>query len=175
MEFYAQHCPQELKTKTFVLQKINLILEDERAPYRIVNNMVTPLISEQEIEEIERALNIADKFESVRDHLEKALKFFSNREEPDYANSIKESVSGLESLVQTLLGEKGTLGKLIEDLNVHPALRKGFSSLYGWTSDEGGIRHGKFNEPVEPGFAEARYMLVTISSFINYLIEKFGK
>ena len=96
----------------------------------------------------------------------------SDRENPDYANSIKESISALQSLAQILLGEKGTLGEVIKKLDVHPALKQGFSNIYGWTSDEGRIRHGKTGEPLEPGLTEARYMLITASAFINYLIVK---
>lgn len=123
-------------------------------------------------EETEEALGVP--YKGTRDHLEKALTLLSDRKKPDYANSIKESISALESLVQELLGEKGTLGQLIDELDVHPALKKGWKCFYGWTSDEGGIRHGKFGEVLEPGVAEAKYMLVTTSAFINYFVEKFS-
>jgi len=61
----------------------------------------------------------------------------------------------------------------LEKLDIHPAMKQGFSNLYGWTSDEGGIRHGKFTEPLGICKREARYMLITISAFRNYLIDKF--
>ena len=71
--------------------------------------------------------------------------YFPIRECPDYRNSIKESISAVESLVATVVGEKGTLGQLIkkleDEISLHPALRTAFGSLYGYTSDEGGIRH----------------------------------
>jgi len=44
----------------------------------------------------------------------------------------------------------------------------------GYTSDENGIRHGGIdftNAPAE----DAKYMLVSCSSFVNYLIEKWSK
>ena len=178
IEFFAQFSWEEDFKEDFkkqVLQDINQVLKEERASYRIVSNQVAPLTSEEEIKEIEKALSVPDKFKPVRDHLEKALRLMSDRKKPDYENSIKESISALESLVQILQGKKGTLGKLINELNIHPALKKGFEVLYGWTSDEEGVRHGEFNEPFELGFAEARYMLITISAFVNYLIEKSGE
>ena len=53
-------------------------------------------------------------------------------------NSIKESISAVESLLKTLFpSENGTLGELIGKLSkiepaTHPALLKGFSNLYGF-------------------------------------------
>ena len=176
IEFFAQFAWESWQKdlKKQVLQEINIVLRQERAPYRIINDIVTPLTSEEEIKEIEKALSVSDKFKPVRDHLEKALRLMSDRKDPDYENSIKESISALESLVQILRGKRGTLGKLIDELNIHPALKEGFRKLYGWASDEEGIRHGKFGEPFDLGFAEARYMFITISAFVNYLIEKLG-
>jgi len=43
--------------------------------------------------------------------------------------------------------------------------------LYGYTSDEDGIRHAILNDP-ELGFAEAKFMVVSCSAFVNYLIAK---
>jgi hypothetical protein len=68
----------------------------------------------------------------------------SDRELPDYRNSIKESISAVENVVAKTVGvEKGTLGQLIkkleDEINLQPTLRTAFSSLYGYTSDEGGI------------------------------------
>jgi len=74
--------------------------------------------------------------------------------------------------VQIILGKEGTLGKLVDGLDIHPALKKAFSNLYGWTSDDAGIRHPKSKEPLSCDEPEARYMLVTCSAFINYLIAK---
>ena len=59
-------------------------------------------------------------------------------------------------------------------MHIHPAMENAFSSLYGYTSDENGIRHGGIdfsNAPAE----DAKYMLVSCSAFVNYLIEKWSK
>lgn len=172
VEFLYKKFLDEGKKRNYT-EEVNRILLEEKAPYRFVSNLITPITDKEEIEELVKALNFPqDKYKPAKEHLEKSLSLLSDRENPDYANSIKESISALESLVQILLGEKGTLGDLIKKLNVHSALKQGFSNIYGWTSDEGGIRHGKTGEPLEPGLAEARYMLITSSAFINYLIAK---
>ncbi|MGH7800977.1 MAG: AbiJ-NTD4 domain-containing protein [Thermodesulfobacteriota bacterium] len=159
-------------SETYV-NEVKRILIEEKAPYRFVNGLITPITDKEEIKELVKALNVPqDKYKPVKEHLEKGLSLMSDRENPDYANSIKESISALESIAQIQLGGKGTLGELIKKLDVHPALKQGFNNIYGWTSDEGGIRHGKTGEPLEPGLAEARYMLITSSAFINYLVVK---
>jgi len=58
-------------------------------------------------------------------------------------------------------------------IDLNQALKGGFDSIYGWTSDEGGIRHSlKFGEGSNVGFEDAKFMLVAASAFINYLKEK---
>ena len=71
--------------------------------------------------------------------------------------------------------DKGTLGQLIKELEgkigLHPALKIAFSSLYGYTSDEGGIRHALMDaESVK--FEDAKFFLVVCSAFVNYINAK---
>lgn len=172
IEFLVKNYKNTNTTRN-IMRKIDTAFIEERSPYRIIQGLVVPLTSEEEIKEIEKVFNIPDKYSSVEDHFEKALKFLSLRPEADYINSIKESISAIESLVEILKGKKGTLGDLIHELDIHPALRNGFAKLYGWTSSEKtGIRHGQYGDLMQPGEFEARYMLITCSAFINYLIAK---
>ena len=52
---------------------------------------------------------------------------------------------------------------------VHSALTKGWTLIYGWSSDAEGIRHALADEP-NVGLREALYMLVSCSAFVSYLI-----
>ena len=61
--------------------------------------------------------------------------------------------------------------KLAGKSEIHGSLMAGFLKLYGYTSDEDGIRHAILDEP-NVGLVEAKYMLVSCSAFVNYLIEK---
>ena len=53
-------------------------------------------------------------------------------------------------------------------------MEKGFLALYGYTSDESGIRHGGIDF-TNVNFEDAKYMLVSCSAFVNYLMEKWIK
>jgi hypothetical protein len=149
----------------------NNLFETEMSAYRFVDGVITRITEKQEIQEIEDALK--SKFDPVTTHIRRSLELLSDRNQPDYRNSIKESVSAVESLVaQVLGGEAGTLGKLIKKLEVeiglHPALKIAFSSLYGFTSDEGGIRHALMDKD-NNDYHDAKFMLVVCSAFINYV------
>lgn len=108
IEKYLNICDDSIEME----EEFNRILKSENSAYRICNKMVIPITNELEMKEIERALNI-DAGESVRIHIAKALKLFSNRERTDYENSIKESISAVESMCCIITEEKGknaTLG-----------------------------------------------------------------
>ena len=82
----------------------------------------------------------------------------------------------MEGICKLLTGEKSggidkALAKLAVNIKMHSALKAGFSKLYGYTSDEDGIRH-PILEDENLGFAEAKYMLVTCSAFVNFLVDK---
>lgn len=156
---------------------MNEILEKENSAYRIIGGLVTDIISPIEIEEIQNALD-NNPYKPCRDHLQRALELMSDRENPKYKNSIHESISAVESLAKILLkDESATLGKAIKKLDdlkkLHPCQKEAFDKLYGWVSDDG-IRHGKgLKEHSELTSADARYMLIVCSAFVNYLIDAF--
>ena len=150
----------------------NRIFINEKCPFRFVEDRLAKVVDEVEIKEIERAANVG--IAGVKAHVSQAVALFAKRPDPDYRNSIKESISAVEAAVKHISGDpNATLGaalKFIEKSNgMHPALKEGFSKLYGYTSDANGIRHALMNED-EVSEAEARWMIVSCSAFVNYLI-----
>ncbi len=156
----------------------NRVLEEEKSAYRFVGTEIAPITSEEEIAAIEAALSDTEGLPAVRAHLQTTLQLFADRKEPDYRNSIKEAISAVESLARLICGkEKATLGDALKRIEkhtkvgLHPALKAAFEKLYGYTSDEHGIRHA-MTEDANVGQAEAQYMLVACSAFVSYLIAK---
>ncbi len=176
IEKYLMHLSRDIAKK--MSQQFNRILEEEASAYRIIDNLVVPLISEQEIESIETSLAIP--YDSVRMHLRKAVENFANRKNPDYENSIKDSISAVEAMCCIITENKdATLGKAINALEnkgirLHGAFKSAISSLYGYTSKEGGIRHGSIDF-TDATVEDTKYMLITCSAFVNYLIAKWEK
>lgn len=153
----------------------NCSLKKEMSAYRIVDNRIVKITSEEEVAEIEDAL--ASEWETVNTHLRSALVHLSNRESPDYRNSIKESISAVESLCILISEDKSAtltkaLGIIEKRFQIHGALKQAFSSLYGYTSDSSGIRHALLDDVLTLSFEDAKFMLVSCSAFINYLRSK---
>jgi hypothetical protein len=175
IEFWME-LEDRLRSFTFgkVKDDINNIFEKEFVGYRLIENYIVPITDEFEINAIEENSNIP--YSEVKEHISKALEKLSNRDNPDYENSIKESISSVETMARIITDkESATLGdalKTIEDkgITIHPALKKAFLSLYGYTSDESGVRHSKKLGSSNSTFEEAKFMLVACSAFNNYLL-----
>lgn len=178
VEKYLRLCSESIAD--LMQREFNYIMEDEMAPYRIVDRLVVPITNEMEIDTISAASET--EYDTVNNHISKALSLFANRKKPDYENSIKESISAVESICCIITGQTGgnaTLGRTIKKLkdygiHIHPGMEKAFVSLYGFASDEEGIRHGG-TESINTPSEDAKYMLVSCSAFVNYLIEKWSK
>ncbi|MGH8601921.1 MAG: AbiJ-NTD4 domain-containing protein [Gammaproteobacteria bacterium] len=176
VEFIARYGEERKKEK--FIELCNSYLERENSAYRFLNGQITEITSQEEIDEVETALSNASSYAGVRTHLESALALLSDRKNPDYRNSIKESISAVESLAKKLSGsDNGTLGTVLKALEkskkLHPALKNAFSSLYGYTNDADGIRHALLEE-ANLTKADARFMLICCSAFINFALEAIG-
>lgn len=177
VEFIADYGPT--KTKDDFADLCNTFLERENSAYRFVNGTITEITSEAEIQEVEAAISKATPYAGVRTHLNAALSLLSHRTHPDYRNSIKESISAVEALAKQLAGDDtATLGAILKVLekthSLHPALKSAFSSLYGYTNDANGIRHALMDESTLTK-ADARFMLICCSAFVNYAIDALAK
>ncbi|MCZ5936323.1 hypothetical protein O5264_29290, partial [Escherichia coli] len=74
--------------------------------YTIINGCITPISNDNEIESVQNAVD--NGTDSSRSHFERALQLMTDREQPDYRNSIKESISAIESLCRKITGnDKG--------------------------------------------------------------------
>lgn len=183
LEFVAGVDANEIPINTQEFKDFcNEVLEREFSGYRFVENQIAPITNENEINEIEEAIDRTGQFTSSNGaniHLLSALNKISDKKSPDYRNSIKESISAIESIAKIISSnEKDTLGvaldKIKEKIKLHPALVSGFKQLFGYTSDSDGIRHGMTENP-NCDFEDAKFMLVSSSAFINYLIIKADK
>ena len=93
----------------------------------------------------------------------------------DWPGSVRESIHAVESVARRLDPDASkTLGPALKSLEkrgqLHPALKEAFSNLYGYTSDEEGIRHALLTDAASPaGRDEAVFMLGACASFASYL------
>jgi hypothetical protein len=151
----------------------NEVFKRENAGWRFIDLAITPVAEKTDVEAVEDALAATQGIGGAREHLKTSIELLSSRDQPDYRNSIKESISAVETVVKVITKEpKATLGQALDLIpNLHGALRKSLESLYGYTSDADGIRHGMM-DTADLTVIDARFALVTCSAFCSYLVAK---
>lgn len=165
-------------TPALFQERANQILEREMSGYRFVSGCLAPITNQEEVASIASSIEAARSsgLLGTQKHIETAISLLSKKPDPDYRNSIKESISAIESITKQITGEDSAgLEKALKALDTkvqfHGAFKSGLLSLYGYTCDDDGIRHAILEEPTV-GFDEAKFMLVSCSALVNFLIAK---
>jgi len=173
IEFIAKYGDNQSEN---FMRECNHFLEKNVSGYRFVDGKITQITSLIEIDSIEQAIQDSNVFNGASIHLRTALNLLSDRKNPDYRNSIKESISAVEAVCCVLANDtNATLGKALKiiepKIKLHSSLKSAFEKLYGYTSDADGIRHALLDEP-NINFEDAKFMLVSCSAFVSYLTAK---
>lgn len=179
VEFFVTKEPVKISIEEFV-NGCNSILQREFSAYRFVGNKLTRITSKEEIQEVEEA--IQSGIDSVKEHLTTSLTMLSDKKSPDYRNSIKESISSVESICKMISGNSSaTMTQALTEIEktgkieLHVDMKDAFQKLYWYTSDADGIRHSLMDGKITPDFDDAKFMLVSCSAIVNYLISKANK
>jgi hypothetical protein len=184
LEFCLDYTNELEVDKNNYIRLTNNFLQTELSGYRIIGDNFVPITNKEQIKSIENSLDLTNKnkLANVHTHLSASIQLLSSKDIDDsdkYRNTIKETISAVEALCNVLNNTKakgldGALKLLKTKIKIHSALEKGFTNLYGYTSDANGIRHTIMDEP-DLNLEDAVYMLVTCSAFINYIIIKADK
>jgi hypothetical protein len=155
---------------------INYVLEAARAAYRVLDgDTIVPVGSDTERQTLERTFAdlATTELHGARAHLRKAAE---EATAGHYADCVRESIHAVESVVRVLEpdGEfSRALTKLESKVAIHGAMKAGFKSLYGFTSDENGIRHPLLEKSTaDVDEADALFMIGACAAFVSYLINK---
>ena len=175
LEFLARLiAPSDGNREGNVFIPLNGILEREGCAYRFVAEELAPLTNQTEMDAVTAAAESA--IPAVAQHIRDSLRFLPPAANASPRNSIKESISAVEAALKNLTGQPSatlTEGlKAFEAKNgaLHASLRSGLIKLYGYTSDEGGVRHALVDEASNVNVDDARFMIVACSAFSNYLV-----
>ncbi len=173
IEFLARHggCSEELKhdlAQAFV---------SARAAYRIYDNQYIAAIGTQEqAAAFERAIDDAatNGATGARTHLVHAGVALRSS---DWAGCVRESIHAVEAVAVRLATDTDTLGAALKVLerrgHLHGALKSAFEKLYGYTSDQEGVRHALvFSDEAKVDEADALFMLGACASFVSYLLAR---
>lgn len=112
-------------------------------------------------------------FDGARHHLQQATAFINAG---DAAKAVAQAMHAVESVVR-VISPNSNFSQALAALNaksaMHPALSKALGSLYGYTSDEKGIRHPLLESDVSKvHMHEAVFMYGACAAFITYLIAR---
>jgi hypothetical protein len=164
-----RECPQNFA------DAINACLEVAHVAYRVVDETIVRIGSEAEIEAIKRSfVDLAKtEFGGARAHPRSAAEELTAGH---YAGSVRESIHAVESVAR-VLEPSADLANALRDLEksttIHPAMKRGFLALYGYTGDKQGIRHAML-EANQPAVDEtdALFMIGACAAFVSYMINK---
>ena len=139
---------------------------------------IMPRLSREAGEATQQAIETLHEkgMEGATTHLRQAAAFINERR---FADSVKESIHAVESVACVIDNKASkTLTPALDSLEKagllnHPALKKGFEKLYGYASDEEGIRHALLEKGTsDVDVDEAVFMFGACASFAAYLVNK---
>ena len=172
LEFVLKHpsCPDGFA------KEVNSTMEYCHLAYGVFDaKVICPIGSTGERQSLERAFAdlAATEFHGARAHLRKAAEELTAGH---YSYSVRESVHAVEAIARVLepsAALSSALGRLEKSAKVHPALKSGFNNIYGYTSDEKGIRHPLLDDgTAKVDQTDALFMIGACAAFVSYLINK---
>lgn len=172
LQFFLRHrkCP------TFLSKQIDEKLLECRAAYRVLDGKTfIPISSDAEHATLTRAFTdlSASEFQGARAHLGMAGEHLTTGK---FADSVRESIHAVESVARVIAPSgkfSEALTKLEASAGIHGALKAGFGSIYGYTSDENGLRHPLLDGPrANVDEVDALFMIGACASFVSYMINK---
>lgn len=176
IQFVLRHraCPKEFTaTMKLAFTRCRLAYTIDEGPPPTIVPAVTPEEGSAVVEAL-RTLRESGMGGAAA-HLRNASESINTR---DWAGSVRESIHAVESVARQLdPAASTTLGPALRTLqkngSLHPALEHAFNKLYGYTSDEQGIRHALLDPSGNKvGMDEALFMLSACASFSSYLRRK---
>lgn len=155
---------------------LSVALNESRAAYRVLDRKIVPFLSDAEHDQLVTAIKASGDIDAAgaRAHL---LTAGSRLTQGDWAASIQECIAAVESAARFVSGDHSReLGPILSKLRdngiiKHGALAAALKQLYGYTSDEQGIRHSLvLKDEANVSEREAFLMLGLCASFVTYLL-----
>lgn len=176
LEYIIQHpeCPKKFVhdiKKQFEKSRLAYVIDTENTP------TIYPAVTKTEGETLLQASKEIREAGLIgaEEHLRQASGYIHQN---DWKGAIRESIHAVESVAR-LIDSKGAntlkpaLDSLEKQIYLHPAFKEALIKLYGYTSDEQGIRHASLGrDETRVGSDEALYMLGACASFASYLWRK---
>jgi hypothetical protein len=170
------------ESQVYFSAELNELLAEENLAYEFVEGIFQRRGRPQTQKSLRRASAVlADpKFSQARNHYNKAVKFFSERPNPDVENCIKEAACALEAFVEILFGKRAAknFDEAIRsrqgnsEEKIPPTIGESIIKLRAFRGSAKGVAHAAIEGgPVSE--VEAELALSLVASYITYLRDKF--
>lgn len=176
IQFVIRHpeCPSHFiddMKDVFTISRLAYVIDKGPPP------TILPAVTREEGETLTKSLQTLREagLNGGEKHLRKASEFIT---QSDWAESIKESIHAVESVARNIAPGAKSLKSALNELEkkhgkLHDAQKESFIKLYGYTSDEQGIRHALIDQTeANVDMDEAVFMLGACASFTSYLWRK---
>lgn len=171
VEFFARHP----NCSSFLRVDLADAFKSARAAYRIIDNQIVAIGTQEEAGSFERAISMSESTGALasRKHLIGAGMALRSG---NWADSVRESIHAVEAAARRVNPNARTLGEALKILEksgyIHGSLKSAFEKLYGYTNDEDGIRHALSDSEARVDEVDALFMLGACASFVSYLIAR---
>ena len=177
-----EHFINDRESPLHVTEKISSMFQYYSASYRLDLSRrlyrFIPNVTEEQGKATQQALDTIAKggMDGASSHFRQASDHINAQQ---YADAITDCIHAVESVARIIDPKSSTTLKpalrSLEQAGVlnHPALKQAFLHLYGYTSDEQGLRHALLDQDAaDVGLEEAVFMFGTCASFAAYLTQK---
>ena len=161
---------------------VRRIFEEHAAPYILDTSQTTcffrPRGNKEQGVAIQKAIDVlrTEKMDGATTHLREAAEHINAGQ---YGDAIADSIHAVESVARKIdANASRTLAPALDSLEQsglikHRALKEAFLKLYGYTSDEQGLRHALVDKGTrDVGVDEAMFMYGACASFCAYLVSQ---
>jgi hypothetical protein len=168
VEFFTD--VQNSQERNVFVARVNHILDQESAAYRLVAGSIIAMTDSVEIGAVEEA---AYEGSTSALHIDNAIANLAARP-PDFRGCIVESILAVEAAARDLTGKQDatlsdSLGEIKRRHPLHQTQIAAMDKMYAYTNTDTGLRHAMLEAPDHLDLADAKYMLVICSAFVNLL------
>ena len=168
------------EVRQYYSDELNNLLAEENISYQFVDGQFLRKGRAQTQKNIQRAGAVLSdsSLSRVRNHFNKALKFYDSRPDPDVENCIKEALCALEACIEIKTKKPASkeFTKVIKQLTgndeIPGPIGEGMIKLYALRGSGEGIAHAA-PEGVKVTELEAELVLSLVATYITYVADLF--
>lgn len=166
--------------RQYFSEELNGILAEENLAYQFISGQFQRRGRAQTQKSFQRVGSVLSRppLLRVRDHYNKARKFFNERPEPDVENCVKEALCALEACLEILTRKPASkeFTKVVKQLQgngideIPPPIAEGMIKIHSYRGSGQGVAHASL-AGTKVSEVEAELVLNLVASYITYIVD----